>query len=178
MKTKDRFLQQLKSIEKMKLVNINFVRGLGLVEPRFELSFANQTDSIVLEVETNIRIRTRTSHLLSFNDLYLNQKRKTISVKMFRQQKNIEKTYLFEALNCTNAFLKNKTVNKVVVKEYGDIFIKFSSGTTIEVFNDTHMQDATLYRIITNGNFKEVLKCYLDNNILKYTYTDLDFQTD
>ena len=172
METKKEFLQQLKSIEKMKLVNINFVRGLGIVEPRFELSFANQSDSIILEVETNIRIRTRSSHLLSFNDLYLNQKRKTISVKMFRQQKNIEKTYLFEALNCSNALLKNKTVNKVVVKEYGDIFIMFSNGTTIEIFNDTHMQEAALYRIITNGNYKEIIECYLDNNILKYTYCD------
>ena len=172
METNKEFLQQLKSIEKMKLIDINFIRGLGIIEPRFELRFANQSDSIILEVETNIRIRSRSSHLLSFNDLYLNQKRKTISVKMFRQQSNIEKTYLFEALSCTNTLLKNKTVNKVVVKEYGDIFIRFSNGTTIEIFNDTHMQEATLYRIITNGNYKEIIECYLDNNILKYTYRD------
>lgn len=60
----------------MKITKINFVRGLGIVEDRFELSFVGDNEKISIEIETNFRIRNQNEVLLSFNDLYLDINRK------------------------------------------------------------------------------------------------------
>lgn len=60
----------------MKITKINFVRGLGIVEDRFELPFIGDNEKINIEIETNFRIRNQNEVLLSFNDLYLNINRK------------------------------------------------------------------------------------------------------
>lgn len=60
----------------MKITKINFVRGLGIVEDRFELSFIGDNEKINIEIETNFRIRNQNEVLLSFNDLYLDINRK------------------------------------------------------------------------------------------------------
>ena len=81
-------------LKKMKITKVNFVRGLGIVEDRFELSFVGDNEEIKIEIETNFRIRNHSEILLSFNDLYLDYNRKEMSVKKYRSQINIEKSYL------------------------------------------------------------------------------------
>ena len=56
-------------LKKMKINKINFVRGLGIVEDRFVLSFVGDDEEIIIEIETNFRIRNHDEILLSFNDL-------------------------------------------------------------------------------------------------------------
>lgn len=56
-------------LKNMKITKINFVRGLGIVEDRFVLSFVGDDEEIIIEIETNFRIRNHDEILLSFNDL-------------------------------------------------------------------------------------------------------------
>lgn len=56
-------------LKNMKITKINFVRGLGIVEDRFVLSFVGDDEEISIEIETNFRIRNHDEFLLSFNDL-------------------------------------------------------------------------------------------------------------
>ena len=81
-------------LKKMKIVELNFVRGLGIVDDRFELSFIGDNGEINIEIETNFRARNCSEVLLSFNDLYLDCSRKEMSVKKYRSQANIEKSFL------------------------------------------------------------------------------------
>ena len=67
----------------MKINKINFVRGLGIVEDRFELFFIGNNEEIIIEIETNFSIRNKEEVLLSFNDLYLDNNRKEMSVKKY-----------------------------------------------------------------------------------------------
>ena len=80
-------------LKNIKINKINFVRGLGIVEDRFELFFIGDNEEIIIEIETNFRIRNKEEVLLSFNDLYLDNNRKEMSVKKYRSQANIEKSY-------------------------------------------------------------------------------------
>lgn len=159
----------IQSIKNMQLSGIDFVRGLGIVENRLVLSFAADLDKIDIEVETNFRIRNDEKHFLSYNDLYLDTKRREMSVKRFRSQTNIEKSYLCSQLELINKELKGLKPRKVVLKEYGDIYIVFGNGIVVEIFNDTHLEDATLYRIVhRNGSFSECYECLIKDNELVY----------
>ena len=89
----------------MKITKVNFVRGLGIVEDRFELLFVGDNEEIKIEIETNFRIRNHSEILLSFNDLYLDYNRKEMSVKKYRSQINIEKSYLYNQLEVVNAII-------------------------------------------------------------------------
>lgn len=82
-------------LKKTKISKINFIRGLGIVADRFELNFNVNNEEIIIEIETNFRIRNQKEVLLSFNDLYLDNNRKEMSVKKYRSQVNIEKSYLY-----------------------------------------------------------------------------------
>lgn len=77
-------------LSKMKITKINFVRGLGIINDRFELLFEGDNEKICIEIETNFRIRNKNEVLSSFNDLYLDKNRKEMSVKKYRSQTNIE----------------------------------------------------------------------------------------
>ena len=73
---------------------MRFVRGYGIINDRFDLSFKCKDGKVILEIETNIRIRDDESVLLAFNDLYLDKSRHEISIRRYRSQTGIEKTYL------------------------------------------------------------------------------------
>ena len=92
-----------------------------------------------------------------------------MSVKRFRSQTNIEKSYLCSQLELINKELKGLKPRKVVLKEYGDIYIVFGKRVVVEIFNDTHLEDAVLYRIVhTNGSFSESYECLIKNNEVVY----------
>ncbi|MDE5867985.1 MAG: hypothetical protein K2H02_03480, partial [Anaeroplasmataceae bacterium] len=136
-------------LKKMKISKIGFVRGLGIVEDRFELSFEFENERIDFEIETNFRVRNRNNVLLSFNDLYLDYTRKEMSVRKYRSQTNIEKSYLYKQLELLNTILKDAKPKKVITKSYGDVNILFAKdGIVLEILNDTHLENASLYRII------------------------------
>ena len=135
------------NLHDLKFINIDFKRGLGIIEDRFILDFVSNNNLISIEVETNIRIRDDKSIYLSFNDLYIDKNRKELSVRRYRSQKAIEKTYLSIALEYINQTYKNDIVNNIIIKEYGDLYIYLSNNVVIEIFNDTHLDNAVLYRI-------------------------------
>ena len=103
-------------LKNMKIYKIDFVRGLGIVEDRFELSFIGNNEKIIIEIETNFRIRNKEEVLLSFNDLYLDNNRKEMSVKKYRSQANIEKSYLQRQLEFINSILVNAKPKSVNLK--------------------------------------------------------------
>ena len=127
--------------------DISFVRGYGIVEDYFVLIFENPMIRYRIEVETNFRIVDRSRVLLVFNDLYLDEYRREISVRRYRKQQNIEKTLLFQNLKLVNERLRGACVINSVVLQYGDVIISTDFGVNIEITNDTHLDDATLYRI-------------------------------
>ena len=126
---------------------ISFVRGYGIVEDYFVLIFENSMVRYRIEVETNFRIVDCSRVLLVFNDLYLDADRREISVKRYRKQQNIEKTLLSQNLKLVNERLHESCVINSAVFQYGDVIIYTDSGINIEITNDTHLEDATLYRI-------------------------------
>ena len=130
-------------LKNTKINKVNFVRGLGIVEDRFELSFQGDNEEIIIEIETNFRIRNQKEVLLSFNDLYLDNNRKEMSVKKYRSQVNIEKSYLHKQLEFINSILTNAKLKSVTYKSYGDLYIAFyRKGIVLEILNDTHLEDA------------------------------------
>ena len=54
---------------------------------------------------------------------------------------------LFQNLNLINERLKKSWVSEIKVFKYGDIVIFLDIGVNLEISNDTHMENATLYRI-------------------------------
>ncbi len=162
-------------LKKMKISKINFVRGLGIVEDRFELSFEGDNEEIIIEIETNFRIRNQKEVLLSFNDLYLDNNRKGMSVKKYRSQANIEKSYLHKQLEFINSILVNAKPKSVTFKSYGDLYITFyRKGIVLEILNDTHLEDACLYRIVCkNDKINYAYECRVQNN--KLVFKNLNF---
>lgn len=125
---------------------MRFVRGYGIINDRFDLSFKCKDGKVILEIETNIRIRDDESVLLAFNDLYLDKSRHEISIRRYRSQTGIEKTYLSKCVEQTNMLLNKQIIENIMIFYYGDIIIKFKNGILIEIFNDTHKEGAVLYR--------------------------------
>ena len=162
-------------LKKMRITKINFVRGLGIVEDRFELSFEGDNREIIIEIETNFRIRNQSEVFLSFNDLYLDSNRKEMSVKKYRSQTNIEKTYLHKQLEFINKILVNAKPKSVTSKSYGDLYISFyRKGIVLEILNDTHLENACLYRTICKSNkVNYAYECCVQNN--KLVFNDLNF---
>lgn len=159
----------MKSIKDMKLSKVDFIRGLGIVESRFVISFASETDKIDIEIETNFRIRNDKVVLLSYNDLYLDLKRNEMSIRKFRSQLNIEKSYLYSQIEVINKKLTGAKIIKMDFKKYGDIYISFDKEIVMEILNDTHLENATLYRIIsTSNNLKDTYECQIENNTLVF----------
>ena len=103
-------------LKSMRIHQIDFVRGLGIVEDRFDLSFGKDNEKIIIEIETNFRVRNKEEVLLSFNDLYLDNNRKEMSVKKYRSQANIEKSYLNMQLEFINSILINAKPKSVAFK--------------------------------------------------------------
>ena len=162
-------------LKKMKITKINFVRGLGIVDDRFELSFLGDNEKIIIEIETNFRIRNQKEVLLNFNDLYLDTSRRKMSVKKYRSQANIEKSYLHKQLEFINSILVNAKPKSVTFKSYGDLYITFyRKGIVLEILNDTHLEDACLYRIICKSDkINYAYECCVQNN--KLVFNNLNF---
>lgn len=162
-------------LKNMKINKINFVRGLGIVEDRFELFFIGNNEEIIIEIETNFRVRNKEEVLLSFNDLYLDNNRKEMSVKKYRSQANIEKSYLHKQLEFINSIIINAKPKSVTLKSYGDLYITFyRKGIVLEILNDTHLEDACLYRVIYKSEkVNYAYECCVQNN--KLVYKNLNF---
>ena len=162
-------------LKNMKINKINFVRGLGIVEDRFELFFIGNNEEIIIEIETNFRVRNKEEVLLSFNDLYLDNNRKEMSVKKYRSQANIEKSYLHKQLEFINSIIINAKPKSVTLKSYGDLYITFyRKGIVLEILNDTHLEDACFYRVIYKSEKVNYAYEYcVQNN--KLVYKNLNF---
>ncbi len=170
-------LPYLELLKNMKLSKIDFIRGLGIIEHRFVLSFESNDEKMNIEIETNFRIRDKNKILLCFNDLYIDLKRKVMSIKKYRSQTNIEKSYLSKQLEMINCSLKGAKPKRIICKEYGDIIIAFSKkGIVFEIQNDTHVEDAVLYRILyKKGDYFDAYECLIENNSLVLKQMDLQF---
>ncbi len=156
-----KYISELKG---MNLKRIEFIRGLGIIESKLVLHIASTENELDFEVESNFRIRTSSDHILSYNDLYIDSKRESISVRRFRSQKNIEKTYLHNQIIFVNSLLlSNNKITDVIIKEYGDVYFVLGNDVVIEVFADTHLENADLYRIVGNEG---ALEFSIRNNAL------------
>ncbi len=160
-------------LKKMKIVELNFVRGLGIVDDRFELSFIGDNGEINIEIETNFRARNCSEVLLSFNDLYLDCSRKEMSVKKYRSQTNIEKSFLQKQIDALNATLLNAKPRNITFKSYGDLYISFyRKGIVLEILNDTHLENACLYRLkCKSDKVNYAYECCVQNNKLVFKKT-------
>lgn len=128
--------------------NIAFERGLGIVEPKFIIYIVKKSKRYKIEIEADFRVRTDDRNILSFNDLYLDLNKKQISVRKFRSQKDIEKTYLSISLKNVNNYIKSSKVIDIDFEPYGDLYIYTNAGLIIEIFNDTHEDKACIFRIL------------------------------
>ena len=113
---------------------------------------------------------------LSFNDLYLDINRKEMSVKKYRSQRNIEKSYLHKQLEYINVILKNTKVKRITFKSYGDLYLTFSKkGIVLEILNDTHLENACLFRVFYKADIVNYsYECCIQNN--KLVFSDINFK--
>ena len=91
-----------------------------------------------------------------------------MSVKKYRSQTNIEKSYLCKQLEVINAMLYNAKPKNINFKSYGDFYISFyRKGIVIEILNDTHLENACLYRLIFKSDtINYAYECCVQNNKL------------
>ncbi|MCI6014772.1 MAG: hypothetical protein MRZ09_07280 [Coprobacillus sp.] len=158
-------------LKKMKIIKVNFIRGLGIIENRFELLFEGDNEGVCIEIEINFRIRNQNEVLLSYNDLYLDINRKEMSVKKYRSQTDIEKSYLHKQLEVVNTMLFNAKPRNVYLKSYGDLYISFyRKGIVLEILNDTHLENACLFRVIyKTDKITYSYECIVKNNKLVFS---------
>jgi hypothetical protein len=134
------------------ITSISFVRGYGIIDHYFALVFEKELTKYEFEIETNFRVRNKEKILLVFNDLYLDQKGKELSVRRYRSQQNIEKTLLSKELTFVNEIVQGSAVSNINVFRYGDIIISLDSDIWLEITNDLHKDNSTLYRITKTIN--------------------------
>lgn len=106
--------------------------------------------------------------MLSFNDVYLDSNRKEMSVKKYRRQANIEKSYLYKQLEFINSILVNAKPKSISFKAYGDLYITFyyfvsnglmqndeSNKLGLEIEN---INEIINHRLVLNNGENEFLK--------------------
>jgi len=149
--------------------NIFFERGYGLLPAKFIIAL-NGDMPFSICVETNFRIRDEKNNLLSFDDMFLDFKQKELSIRKYRSQKNIEKSYLGRALLSINDLLKDETIKEVEIKEYGDMIIKTSNHLTLEIINDTHLNGGSIFYIMDSDGERRFEMKYLDKVLTLIDY--------
>ena len=105
------------------------------------------------------------------DDLYLDINRKEMSVKKYRSQTDIEKSYLHKQLEVVNTMLFNAKPRNVYLKSYGDLYISFyRKGIVLEILNDTHLENACLFRVIyKTDKITYSYECIVKNNKLVFS---------
>ena len=98
-----------------------------------------------------------------------------MSVKKYRSQVNIEKSYLHKQLEFVNSILTNAKPKSVTYKSYGDLYITlYRKGIVIEILNDTHLEDACLYRVVSKSDkINYAYECCVQNNKLVFKNLNL-----
>lgn len=93
-----------------------------------------------------------------------------MSIKKYRSQTNIEKSYLHKQLELINTILVNTMPKSVSFKSYGDLYISFyKKGIVLEILNDTHLENACLYRFICKSEkINYAYECCVQNNKLVF----------
>lgn len=140
---------------------IKFERGKGIIENRFIIIFKGEEIEIILEIQSNFRIRDEKEVLLNYNDLYVDLKRNEMSVRRFRSQIEIEKSYLTFELENVNKLLKDRHLKECKFFKYGDINLIFENGVVMEIFNDTCIADFIMARLFCKN--KESVTEYIYN---------------
>lgn len=98
-----------------------------------------------------------------------------MSVKQYRSQSNIEKSYLYKQLDHINAILADAKPKSINFKSYGDLYISFyRKGIVLEILNDTHLENSCLFRIISKSDKVNYAYEYCFQNN-KLVFNDLNF---
>ena len=94
-----------------------------------------------------------------------------MSVKKYRSQINIEKSYLYNQLEVVNAILFNEKPRSINFRSYGDLYISFyKKGIVLEILNDTHLENACLFRVIyKTDKITYSYECIVKNNKLVFS---------
>lgn len=155
-----------------KIIDLRLIRGLGIIPSRFELEILKGNIIYIIETEINFRIIYKNSLLVCFDDLFLDNNYKEISLKKYRTQEDIEKTLLFKNLNSATNKIINKKIKNILIKKYGDVEIILSNFCKIQIINDTHLFDSSILRLIT----KEKKKSFTSKNGSTYLIPDTLFE--
>lgn len=149
-------LKILNTLQGMTLYQLDFERGLRLIADRFIIYLVDGEKEVIIEGKANFRVRDDEKMYLAFNDLYTEKSRKKeISVRSFRSQKHVEKTYLSVALETVNEKVKGRKVIKVQAKPYGDLYVHFDNGIVFEIIHDCHIEETEIFTIINKNTERE-----------------------
>lgn len=140
-----------------KIIDLRIIRGLGIIPARFELEILRENIIYIIETEINFRIIYKDSLLVCFDDLFLDNNYKEISLKKYRTQKDIENTLLYKNLNLAINNIANRKIKNVRIKKYGDVEIVLSNFCKIQIINDTHLFDSSVLRLITKEKNKTLI---------------------
>ena len=93
-----------------------------------------------------------------------------MSVKKYRSQANIEKSFLQKQIDALNVTLLNAKPRNITFKSYGDLYISFyRKGIVLEILNDTHLENACLYRLkCKSDKVNYAYECCVQNNKLVF----------
>ena len=91
----------------------------------------------------------------------------------YRSQTNIEKSFLQKQIDALNATLLNAKPRNITFKSYGDLYISFyRKGIVLEILNDTHLENACLYRLkCKSDKVNYAYECCVQNNKLVFKKT-------
>lgn len=139
------------------ITNIQIVRGLGIVPTRLEIEIYQNDVFYLIEAEVNFRILYKSTHVASFDDLFLNKKFEEMTISQYRKQKNLENSLLVLRINQYLDKIVGKKIKKVKISKYGDFVIILSNGLKFQLINDTHLHDSSVIRIVFKDEFKETI---------------------
>lgn len=108
-------LNDILSRHKYYFHNLEFERGLGIIDDAFLLTLKSIDSSkvIALKIFTNLRCFYKGKVILRYHDLFLDQQMKKMTIKMYESQKEIEKSLLQLELDEINSYFANKIIHSI-----------------------------------------------------------------
>ena len=119
-----------------KLVQIEFERGLGIVDDAFYFTIESESNTVIIKIITNLRCKKNGVVILRYHDLFLSSEGKQLSKRVYQSQKLIELTMLNRELELFNEHYHCERIKKIVFSRNGDLQIRIEKNGLIEAIDD------------------------------------------
>lgn len=139
-----------------RLINIFYqpTANIIAVDNMFVINFGSNRVEYSLHSFNYVRFRDNKDILLTSADEYFSPEYTHLSDEEINSQEGFEKSLIPVRIKNVKQLLKNAKVEKVEVKPWGDIDIRFDNGIVLEVSIDCSYEGYEYYRFIDVKNKK------------------------